>query len=51
MHRGAVGFTNLVVSQRGGEIELDPYVDGSCKLTLDEGGARVLREALMEWLG
>lgn len=51
VHRGAVGFTNLVVSQRDGEIELDPHVDGSCKLTLDEDGACALRDALTEWLG
>lgn len=34
-----------VVSNRDGEIELDPHVDGSCKLTLDEDGAGVLRDA------
>lgn len=47
----ANGFTNVVVSKRDGEIELDPHVDGSCKLTLDEDGACVLRGALTEWLG
>jgi hypothetical protein len=39
VHTGAVGFTNLVVSQYGGEIELNPHVDGSCKLTLSEDAA------------
>jgi hypothetical protein len=46
-----VGFTNLVVSQRGGEIELNPHVDGSCLLTLSEDEACALRDALTEWLG
>lgn len=39
VHHGAVGFTNLVVSQRGGEIALDPHADGSCKLRLVEDEA------------
>jgi hypothetical protein len=51
VHQGAAGFTNLVVSKRNGEIELDPHVDGSCKLTLSENEACALRDALTEWLG
>ncbi|MGH3669862.1 MAG: hypothetical protein ACRDSH_04405, partial [Pseudonocardiaceae bacterium] len=51
VHQGAVGFTNLVVSHRDGEIELNPHVDGSCRLTLDEDEACALRDALTEWLG
>lgn len=51
VHRGPVGFANLVVTKLNGQIELDPHVDGSCKLTLDEDGARVLHEALGDWLG
>ncbi len=51
LHQGAVGFTNLVVSNRNGEIRLNPHVDGSCLLTLDEGEACVLRDALIQWLG
>jgi hypothetical protein len=51
LHRGPVGFANLVVSKRGGRIEFDPHVTGSCVITLDEDGARVLFEALGEWLG
>ena len=51
VHHSAVGFTNLVVSQRGGEIELNPHVDGSCVLTLAEDEACALRDALTEWLG
>ncbi|MGH3981350.1 MAG: hypothetical protein ACRDST_01335 [Pseudonocardiaceae bacterium] len=51
LHRGPTGFTNLAVIKRGGEIELDPHVDRSCVITLDEDGARILFEALAEWLG
>ena len=51
MHRVARGLTNLVVSQREGEIGLDPHAAGARKVTLDEDGARVLRSALAEWLG
>jgi hypothetical protein len=50
VHQGSVGFTNLVVSQRGGEIELNPHVDGSCLLTLAEDEACALRDVLTEWL-
>lgn len=51
MHGVARGFTNLVVRVVDGQIELDPHVDGSCKLTLDEDAGGVLRDALTEWLG
>jgi hypothetical protein len=51
VHQGAAGFTNLVVSKRGGEIELDPHADGGCLLTLRENEACALRDALTEWLG
>jgi hypothetical protein len=47
----ASGFTNLVASKRDGEIELDPHVDGGCRILLDEAGATVLRDVLVEWLG
>ncbi|MDQ3763706.1 MAG: hypothetical protein M3460_19435 [Actinomycetota bacterium] len=50
-HGGARGYTNLVVRQCDSYIELDPHVDGSCVLHLDEASARVLFEALQEWLG
>jgi hypothetical protein len=50
-HGGARGFTNLVVSKRNSDIELDPHVDRGCVILLDESGARVLSEALQEWLG
>jgi hypothetical protein len=51
VHQVAMGFTNLVVSKRNGEIELNPHVDGSCLLTLSEDEACSLRDALTEWLG
>ncbi|MDQ3760658.1 MAG: hypothetical protein M3460_02880 [Actinomycetota bacterium] len=47
---GTPGFTNLVVRTHGDQIELDPHVDGSCVLRLKENSARVLFEALAEWL-
>jgi hypothetical protein len=50
-HGGARGFTNLVASKRDGEIQLDPHVDGCCLILLDEAGACVLRDVLVEWLG
>ncbi|MGH3982982.1 MAG: hypothetical protein ACRDST_09955 [Pseudonocardiaceae bacterium] len=51
LHRGPVGFANLVVTKLDGTIELDPHVDRSCVILLDESGGRVLSEALVEWLG
>jgi hypothetical protein len=50
-HGGTPGFTNLVITRRDGEIELDPHVDRGCVIRLDESGARVLSETLAEWLG
>jgi len=51
LHKGPRGFTNLVVEKQGGEIILDPHVTGECVLIFDENAARVLRDALVEWLG
>jgi hypothetical protein len=51
LHRGPIGFTNLLLSKREGTIVLDPHVDGSCVIYLDEDGATELRETLTEWLG
>ncbi|HET6242868.1 MAG TPA: hypothetical protein VFD99_12860 [Arthrobacter sp.] len=51
LHRGPAGFANVVVSKRDGTIVFDPHVTGSCVITLAEDGARVLFEALREWLG
>lgn len=50
VHQGAAGFTNLVLSQREGGIELNPHSDGSCTLTLARDEACALRDALTEWL-
>jgi hypothetical protein len=51
LHRGPIGFTNLVVSKRDGTIVLDPHVDGSCVISLDQDGATQLCDTLTEWLG
>ena len=51
LHRGPVGFVNVVVSKRGGTIELAPHVTSACVLTLAEDQAVALREALTRWLG
>jgi hypothetical protein len=51
VHQVAMGFTNLLVSKRNGQIVLDPHVDGSCLLTLSEDEACALRDVLIEWLG
>jgi hypothetical protein len=50
-HAGERGFTNLVVTRRDGDIELDPHVAGSCVITLDETAATALFDLLGEWLG
>lgn len=51
VHPGTPGFTNLVVTKRGGGIEFNPHAYGACLITLDEDAARVLLGALTEWLG
>ncbi len=48
---GSQGFCNLRVSKVDGEIVLDPHVDGSCVLRLDEAAAAQLFDMLGEWLG
>lgn len=50
LHRGPVGFANLMVNMRDQMIVLDPHVAGCCVITLDEAGARALYDALTEWL-
>jgi hypothetical protein len=49
-HPASNGFTNLVVTQRDGNIVLDPHATGQCLLTLDNDAARTLHETLKEWL-
>jgi hypothetical protein len=44
-HRRPVGFAIFVVDSRGGQIELDPPAAGARKVTIDEDGARALRDA------
>jgi hypothetical protein len=51
VHGGARGYTNLAVSQIGGEIMLDPHVTGGCVIVLDETAANALCNVLGEWLG
>jgi hypothetical protein len=51
LHRGPVGFANLMVSQQGGTIVFDPHVTGACVISLHEESARTLRNLLTEWLG
>jgi hypothetical protein len=46
-----VGFANLMVSVHGGSIVLDPHVTGACVISLEEEGAKTLRNLLTEWLG
>lgn len=51
VRHGTAGFTNLRVTQRGGDIELDPHVDGGCVLRLNETAATSLLKTLGELLG
>jgi hypothetical protein len=51
LHQDARGFTNLLVTTRGGEIVLDPHAVGACVISLDENGATTLRDTLTKWLG
>ena len=51
LHRGPIGFANLMVSVSNGKIVFDPHVTGSCVLTLAEDEAIALRDALTQWLG
>jgi hypothetical protein len=50
-HGACIGFTNVAVSKRDGQIVVDPHVTGQCVLTLAEDEAVALRDALSEWLG
>jgi hypothetical protein len=51
LHRGPVGFANLLVSMQSGWIVFDPHVTGACVIALDEDGAKTLHNILAEWLG
>jgi hypothetical protein len=51
LHRGPIGFANLLVSMQDGTIIFDPHVTGACVIALDEESAMTLRDTLTEWLG
>jgi hypothetical protein len=51
LHRGPAGFTNVVLTKRDGEIELDPHVTGCCVITFDEDAATAVRDTITQWLG
>ncbi|HET9118754.1 MAG TPA: hypothetical protein VFN75_11875 [Pseudonocardiaceae bacterium] len=50
-HGGARGFTNVVITKRGAEVEIDPHATGACVIIFDEEGATAFRDILAEWLG
>ena len=50
-HGGSRGFTNVVMTKRGGEIELDPHATGSCVIIFDEDATTAVRDTIAEWLG
>ena len=51
LHRGPIGFANLMVSLQGRSVAFDPHVTGECVITLQEQSAKALRDILTEWLG
>jgi hypothetical protein len=51
VHRGPVGYVNVLVTRLNGAIQLDPHVAGQCVITLAEPEAIELRDALARWLG
>ncbi|MGH3951895.1 MAG: hypothetical protein ACREX8_03330 [Gammaproteobacteria bacterium] len=51
LHGGAVGFTNLVLTQVGDSIVFDPHAVASCVISVDRTAARQLYQTLGEWLG
>jgi hypothetical protein len=51
LHRGPIGFANLMVSLQGRSVVFDPHVTGECLITLNEESATTLRDILTEWLG
>jgi hypothetical protein len=51
LHRGPIGFANLMVSLHGRSVVLDPHVTGECLITLDEQGAKTLCDLVTHWLG
>ncbi len=51
VHRGPIGFANLLVSMQNGWIVFDPHVTGECVIALDEEGATALCNTVLRWLG
>jgi hypothetical protein len=51
LHRGPIGFANLLVSMQGRSVVFDPHGTGACLYVLDEEGATTLLGTLTEWLG
>jgi len=51
LHRGPIGFANLLVSMQGETLVFDPHVTGECVFALENEGAATLRDTLTEWLG
>ncbi|MGH3868028.1 MAG: hypothetical protein ACRDQ4_18265 [Pseudonocardiaceae bacterium] len=51
LHRGPMGFANLMVSLQGDSVVFDPHVTGECLITFEEKSAKALRDILTEWLG
>ncbi|MGB6164454.1 MAG: hypothetical protein WCF33_17700 [Pseudonocardiaceae bacterium] len=51
LHRGPMGFANLMISKQGDSFVLDPHVTGECLIPLNEQSAKALRDTLTEWLG
>ncbi|MGB6162364.1 MAG: hypothetical protein WCF33_23335 [Pseudonocardiaceae bacterium] len=51
LHRGPMGFANLMISKQGESFVLDPHVTGECLITLNEESAKGLRDILTDWLG
>jgi hypothetical protein len=50
-HGSGFGFTNLVVTKRGGVIVLEPHATGACVIELDEAASRELAAFVVEMLG
>ncbi|MGH3779275.1 MAG: hypothetical protein ACRDRO_01275 [Pseudonocardiaceae bacterium] len=48
---GAERFCNLRLTKTGGTIVVDPHVDGSCVIVLDERAAGEVFDAIGGWLG
>ena len=51
VHSGAIGFTNLVIRKRDGQIVMDPHATGACVIVFDEKAAAELFDAIGSWLG